>query len=120
MEKLNLKEFEIIIDYKGMKRPAITSEKWKHHEWQVQTYSWLRERQKKSKTVIAGILFYINELYPSKQGLIELKHDINKNITDIIPSEDDYEKLMNWKVDDRIPNFSDEFKIKRIDKNYYY
>ena len=96
-----------------MKRPALTSEKWKHHEWQVQTYSWLRKRQKKSKTVIAGILFYINELYPSKQGLQELKHDIKENITDITPSEDDYNKLMNWKVEDKIPNFSEDFKIKR-------
>ena len=113
MTELNLDEFEIIIDYKGMKRPALTSEKWKHHEWQVQTYSWLRKRQKQSKPVIAGILFYINELYPSKQGLQELKHDIKKNITDIKPSEDDYNKLMNWKVEDKIPNFSEDFKIKR-------
>ena len=113
MEELDLKEFEIIIDYKGMKRPSTTSEKWKHHEWQVQTYSWLRERQKKSKPVIAGILFYINELYPSKQGLQELKLDIKERITDVIPLNEDYEKLLNWKVDDKIPNFSDEFKIKR-------
>ena len=74
--------------------------------------------KKKSKTVIARILFYINELYPSKQGCQELKHDIKENISDITPSEEDYKKLMKWKIDDEIPNFSDEFKIKRsIDHN---
>lgn len=113
VEKLDSTEFEIIIDYKGMKRPAVTSEKWEHHEWQVQTYSWLRERQKKSKTVVAGIIFYINELYHSKQGLKELKYDITEKITDIYPSEEDNKEITNWKVGTEVPNFSEDFKINR-------
>lgn len=111
--EINSDEFEIIIDYKGMKRPAITSDKWKHHEWQVQTYSWLRNRQKKSKSVLAGILFYINELCPSDTGFQELKTDINNNNSDINPSEQDYEKIVSWKTGEKIPDLSEEFMLKR-------
>lgn len=106
-------EFEIIIDYKGMKRPALSSDKWEHHEWQVQTYSWLRDRQKKSKPVLAGILYYINELYPSETGLQELQMDIENKDTDVAPSGDDYQKLMNWKPGEEIPEFSEEFRLRR-------
>lgn len=113
VSKINSDEFEIIIDYKGMKRPAVTSDKWKHHEWQVQTYSWLRNRQKKSKPVLAGILFYINELYPSDTGFQELKTDIKNNNSDINPSEQDYEKLMAWKTGEKIPKLSEEFMQNR-------
>ncbi len=113
VEELESNEFDIIIDYKGMKRPAITSEKWIQHEWQVQTYSWLRNRQKKSNPVIAGILFYINELYPSNSGLKEFKKDVKNKITDVCPLNKDYQELMNWKTGNDIPNFSNELKINR-------
>lgn len=113
IEETSSEDFEIIIDYKGMKRPSTDSEKWIHHEWQVQTYAWLRERQKKSKHVIAGILFYINELHPSSTGLEELKDDIENKNTDIPLEDHDLDLLMNWKLGDEIPNFSDELKINR-------
>lgn len=113
ISEINSDEFEIIIDYKGMKRPATTSEKWKHHEWQVQTYSWLRNRQQKSKPVLIGILFYINELYQSETGFEELKVDIKTNESDIKPSAQDYNNIMSWKKGEKIPELSKEFILNR-------
>ena len=113
IRELDSHEYEIIIDYKGMTRPSTESESWKHHEWQILTYSWLRSKQPDSKKVIAGIIFYINELDPSSENLIEFKEDIRKKTTDIIPEGNDLEAIKKWRISKKVPQLSDAFKEER-------
>ena len=63
-------DFEVIVDYKGTNRPSIGHKYWCQAEWQVQTYSWLRTKQRNSSPVVAGVLLYINELAPSGEDLV--------------------------------------------------
>ena len=115
-------EYEIIIDYKGMKRPpekSITryTDSWQNHKQQILTYSWLRSRQEDAKPIFAGIIFYLNELVPSKEDLILIQEEIAQDRTDgdIDYSEfaSDVEMIMNWNEDDKAPELSEEFKIAR-------
>ena len=115
-------EYEIIIDYKGMKRPPqiITDDKaenkWENHEQQILTYSWLRSKQENSKPIFAGIIFYLNELVPSKEDLVLIKEEIKNELTDIgyqKEYENDIQLIENWHEDDKAPELSDKFKIDR-------
>ena len=114
-------EYEIIIDYKGMKRPISNYEllddpTWKNHKNQILTYAWLREEQEESKNVVAGIIFYLNELVPSKEDLIQIQQDIHNNLTDV-PSNDEFPEdvklIEDWDEDAKFPELSEEFKIER-------
>jgi hypothetical protein len=67
-------EFEVIIDYKGMRRPPVPKpgakgSLWTQYEWQIQTYGELRRKQPDSLGVAAGVLLYVNELHPSRSDL---------------------------------------------------
>ena len=115
-------EYEIIIDYKGMKRPPEKSinrytDSWQNHKQQILTYSWLRSQQEDAKPIFAGIIFYLNELVPSKEDLVLIQEEIAQDRTDsaIDYSEfaQDVELIMNWNEDDKAPELSDEFKIAR-------
>ena len=115
-------EYEIIIDYKGMKRPPIkvndskAEDKWETHEQQILTYSWLRSKQEDSKPIFAGIIFYLNELVPSKEDLVLIKEEINTGFTDIGWQEEyesDFEAINNWQEDDKAPELSEKFKVDR-------
>lgn len=92
-------EYEIIIDYKGMVRPATNSDVWTYHEWQIYTYMWLRAQQLKSEgkktPILAGVLLYLNELYPSKDSMKDLLEQTESHTTDLIPNEDDVRRLRN-------------------------
>ena len=85
------KTFEIIIDYKGMRRPNHSSmgkkSLWEQYEWQVQTYAELRRKQQGAGNVVAGVLLYINELAPTKQDIDILRDDARQGITDVMPDE---------------------------------
>jgi len=82
--------FEIIVDYKGMRRPPSRgSETWLHQAWQIQTYAWLRHRQNPDARVIAGVLLYLNELYPSQTDLRDLRGDVRSQTTDVMPAPAD-------------------------------
>ena len=107
-------EYEIIIDYKGMKRPALNSATWNHHSWQILTYAWLRSMQEESKPIAAGIIFYLNELVPSTEDIISIKKDVLDGATDVKIDENDLDKIMNWdsEKDDYI-RFSEKFKMDR-------
>lgn len=119
-----LDEYEIIIDYKGMRRPSAPSEEefskiqsmmlngdvndsedylnykaWIQHEWQILTYAWLRKRQESSDKPVVGIIFYLNELVPSTDDLVAIREDLRNNKTDIPResiSNQDWEKLIHW------------------------
>ena len=119
-----LDEYEIIIDYKGMRRPSAPSKEvfsqiqsqmvkgnldesdeysdfkaWIQHEWQILTYAWLRKNQENSKKPVVGIIFYLNELVPSTDDLVAIRDDLKNDRTDIsresVPKED-WDKLINW------------------------
>jgi hypothetical protein len=113
-------DYEIIIDYKGMKRPPtiITNpkveDKWETHKQQILTYSWLRSKQEDAKPIIAGIIFYLNELVPSKEDLVLIKDELENDLTDVGNQfEDDVKLIENWQEEDKAPELSDDFKIAR-------
>ena len=113
-------DYEIIIDYKGMKRPPLkvtdpkAENKWENHKQQILTYSWLRSKQEDSKPIIAGIIFYLNELVPSKEDLVLIKEELREDLTDIgWKYENDVKLIENWKEEDKAPELSEEFKTDR-------
>ncbi|MHA7816162.1 MAG: PD-(D/E)XK nuclease family protein [Pseudohaliea sp.] len=89
--------FEVIIDYKGSRRPALPPGKptpkhpslWDQYEWQVLTYADLRGRQPDAHPVKAGLLLYVNELLPLASDLEELRKEVAEGKTDIGASEKD-------------------------------
>ena len=113
-------DYEIIIDYKGMKRPPVkmldskAEDKWENHKQQILTYSWLRSKQEDSKPIVAGIIFYLNELVPSKEDLVLIKDELNNDLTDVGQEyESDVELINNWEEEDKAPDLSEDFKIDR-------
>ena len=113
-------DYEIIIDYKGMKRPPTVmtnpkaEDKWETHKQQILTYSWLRSKQEDAKPIVAGIIFYLNELVPSKEDLVLIQDELENGLTDVGSEfERDVELIRNWQEDDKAPELSDEFKISR-------
>ncbi len=111
-------EYEIIIDYKGMRRPPQPSQldqTWDYHEWQILTYAGLRSQQPQSKPIVAGILFYLNELVPSGIDMRKLKSEVTNNATDIMPSGLDLQNIQNWqpRPKTQIPVLSLPFRESR-------
>jgi hypothetical protein len=112
-------EFEVIVDYKGMKRPEEKgSGLWDIYEWQVHTYASLRKTLT-SKPIIAGVLFYLNELVPTKTDFLNLRRACRDKRKDIIlpePGSADEKLLMTWKpktADEKPPLLSIEYRLKR-------
>ena len=110
--------YEVIVDYKGSRRPAVSDSDtsyWQQHDWQVQTYAWLRTRQPNSLPVAAGVLLYVNELAPVRGDLIKMKKAMTTETTDVLPaagSQDAY-MLSTWRPDSAIPQFSLPFRLAR-------
>ena len=82
-KKSRKSDFEIILDYKGMRRPPQDVGKgpiglWTQYEWQLLTYAELRRYQIDALPVVAGVLVYINELHPTRSDLILLKRESTK------------------------------------------
>ena len=114
VESLKSDEYEVIIDYKGMKRPSKGSNNWIYHQWQLLTYAWLRSKQSDSKPVVAGIIFYLNELVPSTEDLIAIKQDIKKGLNDVEIDPGEEDRILDW--DENEYNYiqlSDSFKRNR-------
>lgn len=106
-------QYEIIIDYKGMKRPSTTDKTWQHHKQQILTYAWLRSKQEDAKPIAAGIIFYLNELVPSYEDLQALQIELENEHTDVEISKEDYDKIMGWDETKEYPILSEELKEKR-------
>lgn len=106
-------EYEVIIDYKGMKRPSITDTTWEHHKQQILTYSWLRSKQEDAKPVVGGIIFYLNELVPSYEDLQSMQIELENEQSDVEIDYEDYEKIMNWDETKEYPQLSEELKERR-------
>ena len=85
-------DFEVIIDYKGARRPAISTggggatDYWSVYGWQVKTYAHIREKQPESRPVALGVVIYLNELLPTWDDIILLRHDIAAGISDVTPT----------------------------------
>ena len=100
---------------KTVKNPKLEN-KWESHEQQILTYSWLRSKQEDSKDIFAGIIFYLNELVPSKEDLILIKDEMENGLIEaetLIKFESDFELITDWQEDDKAPELSDEFKLER-------
>ncbi|MEZ5325781.1 MAG: PD-(D/E)XK nuclease family protein [Verrucomicrobiales bacterium] len=114
-------EFEVIVDYKGMKRPDLGgkgTEFKEIYEWQVHTYAHLRGLLT-SKPVIAGVLVYLNELVPTKTDFYALRRACKDETEGIIlpePGSKDEDILLNWKgatKEEAPPRLSLEYRLKR-------
>lgn len=93
-------EYEVVVDYKGARRPHTNSPYWKQGAWQVHTYAWLRNRRDPPVKVAAGILIYVNELSPGTDDVADLKEDIKERRTDELPkSAEDRARLDRWRPD---------------------
>ncbi|MBI3325999.1 MAG: hypothetical protein HYZ81_04750 [Nitrospinae bacterium] len=49
-------DYDLSVDYKAARRPAVQSRFWQHEEWQVQTYAWLWRQMPQTRPVGAGLL----------------------------------------------------------------
>lgn len=114
-------EYEIIVDYKGSRRPSVKDKEWKYHEWQVLTYAHLRKEQKESSKPVAAIILYLNELNPSEEDIECLKEEVypenGEAYTDILPElPSDKINLKKWDGKDvtKVPTLlSKLYKEKR-------
>jgi hypothetical protein len=106
--------FEVIVDYKGSRRPAIDEDYWRLGEWQVQTYAWLRQRQHLAYPVAAGILIHINELAPGAGDMRRLRTAVDRGTTDVAPQrgDPDYYALQAW-TPGADHGLSDAFRFRR-------
>ena len=112
--------FELIVDYKGMRRPAVTTgpraSLWTQYEWQLQTYGGLRQKQDDALSVVAGVLVYVNEFCPTRSDLVLLQKEVFAGATDVPPvhgSADDI-ALRTWNRRSRpLPQFSFEYRLAR-------
>ncbi|MEM9458052.1 MAG: PD-(D/E)XK nuclease family protein [Myxococcota bacterium] len=109
-------EVDVIVDYKGTRRPAHNSEYWLHGDWQLQMYAWLRSKQPVARPVVAGILLYINELDPGSSDMAALVRDVKKCRTDVVPDRGarDGQVASIWKSGDSVPALSREFRLARM------
>jgi hypothetical protein len=113
--------FEVIVDYKGMRRPPLQPmgkalDYWSIYEWQLQTYARLREVQPNARPVIAGALLFLNELSPTWADLSELRRETDKRRTDVTaePGSSDAQAICTRKrADQAPPTLSFEFRLRR-------
>ena len=61
-------DYDLIVDYKAARRPAVRSRFWQYEEWQVQTYAWLWRQMPQTRPVGAGLLIY---LYRPMRSLLD-------------------------------------------------
>lgn len=113
--------FEIIIDYKGMRRPPVETSTatgpnyWDIYGWQVQTYAHLRGRHEDSLPVVAGVIIYLNELLPTRRDLVALRNELRDGTTDVAPQAGSELEtlLLDWREGDGIPALPLSFRLRR-------
>ncbi|MFX0097441.1 MAG: PD-(D/E)XK nuclease family protein [Candidatus Hodarchaeota archaeon] len=121
--------FEIIIDYKGMRRPPKKKDgevfdEWDHYLWQIRTYAWLREMMPEAKPVVVGVLLFLNELVPSREDfkylqaeVLRRKYPDSSSIfeTDIMPDKYDFKCIDLFKSlgKEPLPELSKQYRLDR-------
>lgn len=117
-------ELEVIIDYKGMKRPDLDEAHTGFsdiYDWQVHTYAHLRGLLT-TKPIIAGVLVYLNELAPTRSDFFDLRRALREGAPGVLVPEsdtDDADVLLNWKASRRgeePPLLSFGFRLRRAIK----
>lgn len=108
-------EYEVIVDYKGARRPPLSEPYWEQGAWQVQTYAWLRGRQPNAKPVAAGILIYINELDPGVTDLKLMQKEMARGDTDVMPTKGSADErfLRLWTPKNDTAGLSEVFRLQR-------
>lgn len=106
-------EFEVIVDYKGMRRPAINSPEWARYEWQLRTYAFLRSMQRDARPIAAGIVLFLNELSPSGVDIESLQENLQRGVTDIIPGSADLAAINSWRPRSPVPSLNRDFLKQR-------
>ena len=107
--------FEVIVDYKGTRRPLEEEPFWDQDGWQIQTYAWLRQQQPEAFTVAAGILLYVNELTPGTEEMRALRKGLQENTTDVRPAAGsrDEQIIRMWRPGMDASQLSLEFRLRR-------
>ncbi|MDP9437565.1 MAG: PD-(D/E)XK nuclease family protein [Actinomycetota bacterium] len=113
--------FEVIVDYKGMRRPpvevpsAVSPSFWDIYGWQVQTYAHLRGAHEDSLPVVAGAIIYLNELCPTPGDISSLKKEMREGRTDVVPEPGgEVEKILKgWDGKDEAPELPLGFRLRR-------
>ena len=107
--------FEVIVDYKGTRRPHTTEDFWEQGDWQIQTYAWLRQRQPDALPVAAGVLIYINELLPDIAEMEALKRGLQNGSTDVKPETKsmDEQIIRMWRPGMDTGQLSLTFRLRR-------
>ncbi len=107
--------FEVIVDYKGTRRPLISEPYWEQGDWQIQTYAWLRGRQPDALPVAAGILIYINELTPSTEEMTALRKGLKEGTTDEEPEAKSHDEqiVRMWQPGMDASQLSLHFRLRR-------
>jgi hypothetical protein len=113
--------FEVIVDYKGMRRPPVPkpgakNSLWAQYEWQLQTYGELRRKQPDALSVVAGVLLYVNELLPTRSDIERLKDEIANGETDLPPPSGSADEavIKKWKKRDKqLPQLSFDYRLAR-------
>jgi hypothetical protein len=112
-------EFEIIIDYKGMRRPPVPKGKggaldlWTAYGWQVHTYAHLRLLQPDHLPVRAGVILYVNELEHTPGDLRELRNESKEGSTDIPLNAAAERALRGWNGKKPAPQLPYDFRLPR-------
>ena len=112
-------EFDILIDYKGMNRPKVekdpkkTYNPWEQYARQIKTYMWLYDQNSRSegdwKPIIAGVVLYLNELYPTPKdmkAMLALGEDVLRN--EYHATDKDIDSLKKGNT-----NLSEDFLLRR-------
>lgn len=108
-------QFEVIVDYKGTRRPLTNEPDWNLGNWQIQTYAWLRRQQPDALSVPAGLLIYINELVPGQDEMRKLRSGIANGTADVLPesgSRDD-QLVRMWRSGENTRQLSLEYRLGR-------
>lgn len=111
-------EYDVIVDYKGLRRPPIGSQFRSHFEWQVQTYAWLRGQMPGVRPVGAGVLIFVNELEPSQGDIEELQDELRNGTADVVPpnGSQDYYAIHRYSAQNPVPTLTLDFKLRRAIK----
>ena len=106
--------FEVIVDYKGARRPLTDEAYWEQGDWQIQTYAWLRGRQPEALPVAAGILIYINELAPGSAEMQAIQRSLSNRSTDQDSWMDQDKQIIRmWREGMDTSQLSLDFRLRR-------
>lgn len=108
-------DYDVIVDYKAGRRPALHSSFRAQFEMQIRTYAWLKSQIPLGRPVGAGILIYVNEFSPSQGDMEELRQEMHQQLTDVMPANgsQDYYAIHGWHPGQPAPQLTFDFRLNR-------